>query len=577
MLISLKPRRRRTAAPRRTAAMEQLEARRLLTAALIHSEMHATCETDDADGDLSVADHAVDDLQSQGPVARIVNGDETTDFESVGIVNGGCTGTLISPTHVLTAAHCVESGRGGFIGDTQGTFTVNGQTYGTVRVTPHPQYNPNDFSAGFDIAIMELDRPVSGVQPSEILRQAPQVGDILTLVGFGESGTSQGGSNFDFGTKHVGQTPLEQVTQNHLFWTLDNHNEANTAPGDSGGPAYVEVNGQLFIAGVTSGGAGDAHGLGGESFDTRVDTLASWIDAVVGDTTPDPDPDPNPDPDPEPNPDPDPVQDDHADAPGADATAIVLDADGTGSAIGVLEEAGDRDVFSVDVAETSSVAIQLDGALDTYLRVYDADGNLIAENDDAGGTLNSALEATLDAGTYYISAGSYFDSEAGDYSVSVQATSIADPDGPDDPDPGTPPFDDVQHVDLNNNNRGRVNGRLRNPGDADVYSFTADSSGRMILTLRGRGSLDTVLTVFDADGNEVAFNDDWRGTDSRVRLNVAAGETYYVQVSGYGDSVGRYRLNLRLRPSAVTANASSYSATDAVFSGNRDWLLFGIR
>ena len=97
------------------------------------------------------------------------------------------------------------------------------------------------------------------------------------------------------------------------------------------------------------------------------------------------------------------------------------------------------------------------------------------------------------------------------------------------------------------------------------------------MTVRGRGGLDTMLTVFDADGNEVAFNDDWRGTDSRVRLDVQAGQTYYVQASGFGDSVGRFRLNLRLRPSPVAvSNSAAYTATDFVFARNPDWYMFGI-
>ena len=267
MLISLKSRRRRRKAGQTTVQMEALESRRLLTAVLSQAATNTVLgETDAGVVDAQSADGANDNSQLDGASARIVNGEATDAFPSVGIVNGGCTGTLISPTHVLTAGHCVENGRGGFIADDEGTFTINGQTFRTVKVTAHPQYNPNDFGAGFDIAIMELQSPVSGVEPREILRQSPVVGQMLTLVGFGESGTSQNGSNNDFGNKHVGQTPLEQVTQNHLVWTLDNHNEANTAPGDSGGPAFVEIDGKLVIAGVTSGGAGNAHALGGESF-----------------------------------------------------------------------------------------------------------------------------------------------------------------------------------------------------------------------------------------------------------------------------------------------------------------------
>ncbi|MFK7820787.1 MAG: proprotein convertase P-domain-containing protein [Planctomycetaceae bacterium] len=228
---------------------------------------------------LSAASTDIQQGSSSEVTARIVNGNETSAYEAVGIVNNGCTGTLISPTHVLTAAHCTEG-----VGDRRGTFDVGGETYRTSDIIDHPDYNPNRFDVGYDISIMELDRPVTGITPMEIFRDTPEVGQLLTLVGFGEGGTSQGGSLNDFGNKRVGETEIDEVTNLHVSWDFDSHNESNTAPGDSGGPAFLTVGGDLFIAGVTSGGTGDAHDLGDFSFDTRVDTFASWIDGIVGDS-----------------------------------------------------------------------------------------------------------------------------------------------------------------------------------------------------------------------------------------------------------------------------------------------------
>lgn len=66
-----------------------------------------------------------------------------------------------------------------------------------------------------------------------------------------------------------------------------------------------------------------------------------------------------------------------------------------------------------------------DNAFDSYLRVYDADGNLLAENDDLelGVTINSAIEGLeLAAGdVVIIEVGTYADSSAGAFTLSVTA------------------------------------------------------------------------------------------------------------------------------------------------------------
>lgn len=66
-----------------------------------------------------------------------------------------------------------------------------------------------------------------------------------------------------------------------------------------------------------------------------------------------------------------------------------------------------------------------DGALDSYLRVYDADGNLIAENDDLelGVQINSAVEGLELTGgvTYVIEVGTYDDAAEGAYTLEILA------------------------------------------------------------------------------------------------------------------------------------------------------------
>ena len=67
------------------------------------------------------------------------------------------------------------------------------------------------------------------------------------------------------------------------------------------------------------------------------------------------------------------------------------------------------------------------GALDTYLRIYDADENLLAENDDIelGVQINSVIEAfSLSAGeTVIVEVGTYDDGSSGTYTLTVTDTS----------------------------------------------------------------------------------------------------------------------------------------------------------
>lgn len=203
---------------------------------------------------------------------------EVSNFESVGVVgdlNGGhATGTLIAPQYVLVAAHSVYETPPGQI-----TFTVGGTTHHIEKRFVHPDFTPdvvglNDTN---DIAILKLQQPVSGVTPSQLTGLTPKLGDVLTLVGFGQE------SGALFGTKRAGSTPpVFQVESNIFRWQHNNALQNDADPGDSGAPLFMTINGTPFIAGIVSGGTGDVNELGDIGTNTRVDSYLTWIQSITG-------------------------------------------------------------------------------------------------------------------------------------------------------------------------------------------------------------------------------------------------------------------------------------------------------
>ena len=250
-----------------------------------------------------------------------------------------------------------------------------------------------------------------------------------------------------------------------------------------------------------------------------------------------------------------PVVDDY---PWSVSTPGVLSVDGT-VIRGAIEIADDADLFRVVLSAGISYEFALTrangGLPDPYLRLYGAQGERVAQDDDSGGSLNSLIAFTpTTAGTYYLGAMDY-GTGAGAYTLSARTSNDDFPWSA-----GT-----AGRVLVN---QGSAAGTIDSSGDRDMFriDLVADTTYVFDLARTVAGLADPFLLLYNPDVALIVGDDDSGGSlNSQIRFTASVTGAYFLGATDYGSGGGGYTV----RAATVTDDFSFDAGTAGVVAVDR--------
>ena len=240
--------------------------------------------------------------------------------------------------------------------------------------------------------------------------------------------------------------------------------------------------------------------------------------------------------------------DDHANSVEGASTLTV------GEAVqGAVDYEGDNDffVFQAEEGKLYEINVALGTLVDSIVVLYDADGRLLASNDDHGDSLAARIvwEAPV-SGDYYVEAGGY---GTGSYTLTVAVSDIVD---------------DHTNYHLSHPAKASstlvqeyvlltvgdaVEGALDYDGDVDFLVFEAAEGKSYEIEMTAHTLFGYSVTLYDSGGELVNFGTS-TGSLLPTTLSLDADRTgsYYVEVTDYSSGTGTYTLTFVLETPTAT-------------------------
>jgi hypothetical protein len=159
---------------------------------------------------------------------------------------------------------------------------------------------------GWDLALVELETPVTNVKPAIRYRMKSERGEVVFKIGYGYVGDGLFGQKSPAYQERLGGNNIIDAVgglfegidlgKDVLICDFDSPNtdefnqcgssipldyEIGGSKGDSGGGVFININGEMQLAGIVSGAVNRQLKYGSMLLFARVSSANTWIDTVI--------------------------------------------------------------------------------------------------------------------------------------------------------------------------------------------------------------------------------------------------------------------------------------------------------